>query len=228
MKNRLLAFALGLLIASALVANGQQAVLSFMHCVQSGTWNITNVSGTVSLPTGAATSANQTNGSQVTTVAAGSANIGGAEIIDSGGANKLGVNGSGQAAIQAPPTLPLTQFSQSVETSTLYNGTSSVTIVRKAGVDSTNGATTIVSAVASQSVRVLYFGLSSNGTVNANLQSHTTTTNTGKTHYLAQYYGYETPWVPVGLFATTSGEALDLNLSAGSINVSWEIVYVQY
>lgn len=32
-----------------------------VNAVQSGTWNITNVSGTVSLPTGAATSANQTS-----------------------------------------------------------------------------------------------------------------------------------------------------------------------
>jgi hypothetical protein len=57
---------------------------------QSGTWNITNISGTVSLPTGASTSAlqttgntslasilaNQTNGTQVTQLAAGTALIG--------------------------------------------------------------------------------------------------------------------------------------------------------
>ncbi len=42
---------------------------------QSGTWNITNVSGTVSLPTGAATSANQTNASQKTQVVDGSGNV---------------------------------------------------------------------------------------------------------------------------------------------------------
>ncbi len=35
-----------------------------VNAAQSGTWNINNVSGTVSLPTGAATSANQTNGNQ--------------------------------------------------------------------------------------------------------------------------------------------------------------------
>ena len=38
---------------------------------QSGTWNITNVSGTVSLPTGASTSANQTNGTQQTKITDG-------------------------------------------------------------------------------------------------------------------------------------------------------------
>jgi trimeric autotransporter adhesin len=42
---------------------------------QSGTWNVTNVSGTVSLPTGAATSANQTNASQKTQIVDGSGNV---------------------------------------------------------------------------------------------------------------------------------------------------------
>jgi hypothetical protein len=36
---------------------------------QSGTWNLNNITGTVSLPTGAATSANQTNGNQKTQIA---------------------------------------------------------------------------------------------------------------------------------------------------------------
>lgn len=42
---------------------------------QSGTWNLNNISGTVSLPTGASTSANQTNGSQKTQVVDGSGNV---------------------------------------------------------------------------------------------------------------------------------------------------------
>lgn len=42
------------------IASDQTAV----PASQSGTWNINNVTGTVSLPTGAATSANQTNGTQ--------------------------------------------------------------------------------------------------------------------------------------------------------------------
>lgn len=49
---------------------------------QGGTWNLNNISGTISLPTGAATSVNQTNGNQITQVSslpaipAGSNNIG--------------------------------------------------------------------------------------------------------------------------------------------------------
>lgn len=53
---------------------------------QSGTWNVNNVSGTVSLPTGASTAANQTNASQKTQVVDGSGNVIGAT------SNALNVN----------------------------------------------------------------------------------------------------------------------------------------
>lgn len=42
---------------------------------QTGTWNITNISGTVSLPTGASTAANQTNASQKSQIVDGSGNV---------------------------------------------------------------------------------------------------------------------------------------------------------
>jgi hypothetical protein len=42
---------------------------------QSGTWNITNISGTISLPTGASTSLKQSDGSQKTQVVDGSGNV---------------------------------------------------------------------------------------------------------------------------------------------------------
>jgi hypothetical protein len=72
-----------------------------VSAVQSGTWNITNISGTISLPTGAATSANQsseitqltnissaqTNATQKTQIVDGSGNV-----ISSSG-NALNVNG---------------------------------------------------------------------------------------------------------------------------------------
>lgn len=50
------------------LASGTDSV----SAVQLGTWNITNITGTVSLPTGAATSANQTNGLQQTQIVDGS------------------------------------------------------------------------------------------------------------------------------------------------------------
>ena len=47
-----------------------------VSAVQSGTWNITNISGTISLPTGASTSALQTTGNtSVTTIATNTTNL---------------------------------------------------------------------------------------------------------------------------------------------------------
>lgn len=46
---------------------------------QSGTWNINNISGTISLPTGASTSANQTNGTQKTQIVDGAGAVVGPE-----------------------------------------------------------------------------------------------------------------------------------------------------
>lgn len=51
------------------------ASMTPFQSAQSGTWNVTNISGTVSLPTGAATSANQTNASAKTQVVDGSGNV---------------------------------------------------------------------------------------------------------------------------------------------------------
>jgi hypothetical protein len=44
------------------------AINNPVSAAQSGTWNLNNISGTISLPTGAATASNQTNGSQITQV----------------------------------------------------------------------------------------------------------------------------------------------------------------
>jgi hypothetical protein len=86
-----------------------------------------------------------------------------------------------------------------------------------------------VALTGGQQIHVLSFSYSmSAGTINLNLQSHTTTANAGQT-----WYGATTPagvqgQNDYGWFATTSGEALDLNLSAGSVNVSWTVVYAKW
>lgn len=68
------------------LASGSDSV----SAVQSGTWNINNISGTVSLPTGAATSANQTNGSEKTQIVDG-ANATVGPVTALGGTNYLPV-----------------------------------------------------------------------------------------------------------------------------------------
>jgi hypothetical protein len=62
-------------VTQGTAANLNATVTGTIAATQSGTWNINNVSGTVSLPTGASTSANQTNGTQKTQIVDGSNNV---------------------------------------------------------------------------------------------------------------------------------------------------------
>lgn len=82
--------------------SGTVTITGTVAATQSGTWNINNVSGTVSLPTGAATAANQTSGGQLTQIV----DAGGDAVTVTGG--KLDVNatvtgGTGSSAIDDSP-----------------------------------------------------------------------------------------------------------------------------
>ena len=71
------------------------------------------------------------------------------------------------------------------------------------------------------------WSLSANGNVNANWQSHTTTSIATGAHYMTQYSTAGGAYCPAGIFATAPGEALDLNLS-GAVAVGGELTYVQF
>jgi hypothetical protein len=94
---------------------------------QSGTWNITNVSGTVSLPTLAATSTKQSDGSQKTQVVDAGGNVIGATSnaldinIKSGNPTTLPVTNAGTFAVQNKET--------AASSATLANVSSSATNV---------------------------------------------------------------------------------------------------
>lgn len=189
---------------------------------QSGTWNITNISGTVSLPTGAATAAKQP--------ALGTAGSASADVITIQGiASMTAVTVTGTVSVNALPagTALIGQVAASAEGGNFYNGTTALTVTRKGGTVSSSGATTVVSLVSSKSIYVLGVWIISNGTVNVNLQSHTTTSNTSATMYLVANTGLSSGYCPLGWFATTNGEALDINLS-GNVSVGYTIVYVAY
>ena len=73
---------------------------------QSGTWNINNISGTISLPTGAATSANQTTANTtLSTIATNTTNAG-----------TPTVSGTVTAKLAAPPAGTVTQSARSIGT----------------------------------------------------------------------------------------------------------------
>lgn len=90
---------------------------------------------------------------------------------------------------------------------------------------SSSGATTVVSAVTGKTIRVLSVVLISNGTVNVKFQSHVTPTDLTGLLYLVANTGFSTSWADGGHFATTSGEALDINLS-GNIAVGGWLTYI--
>jgi len=90
---------------------------------------------------------------------------------------------------------------------------------------SASGTTTIVAASSGQQIYVLRWNITANGNVNVNLQSHTTTANATGLHYLTQYASAGGGWCPGGIFATSPGEALDINLSA-AVAVGGELTYV--
>ena len=92
---------------------------------------------------------------------------------------------------------------------------------------STSGATTIVAGCPGLRSSVLRWAITANGTVNVNLQSHTTTAIATGLHYLTQFAPMGSAWCPCGIFATLPGEGLDINLS-GNVAVGGELTYVLF
>lgn len=67
------------------VTSGTATVSGTVAATQSGTWNLNNISGTISLPTGASTASNQTNGNQETQIVQG----GNTAVVTATGAQKV-------------------------------------------------------------------------------------------------------------------------------------------
>lgn len=86
-----------------------QPVSGTVAATQSGAWNITNISGTVSLPTGAATASNQTNGNQLSQIVDGSGNVIGSTSnrldVQCGNCSGSGVSTADEAAFTAGSSL---------------------------------------------------------------------------------------------------------------------------
>ncbi len=119
----------------------------------------------------------------------------------------------------------LGKVAASHETGTVYNGTTALTPKFAAISASSSGDNTVVAAVTSKKIRVLRWSLSSNGSVNAKWKSATAGDITGL-RYLTQYASAGGAYCPVGLFETTAGEGLVLNLS-GAVAVGGELTYLE-
>lgn len=87
---------------------------------------------------------------------------------------------------------------------------------------SSSGATQIVAAAAGQKIRVLAYNYMAAGTVNVKWQS-AANDKTGLAYLIANT-GKVVPFSAVGWLETNAGEALNINLSAGTA-VGGELVY---
>jgi hypothetical protein len=90
---------------------------------------------------------------------------------------------------------------------------------------SAGGATTQVAAVAGKKISVLAFALTSSGIVNVKFQSHTAGDVSGLFYEIANT-GFVLGPNEWGWFETVTGEALDINLSAG-VPVGGVLTYVE-
>jgi hypothetical protein len=187
------------------------------------------------LPSGAATSANQTTGntslSNLDTNAGSTADAAAA----AGGTGTIsaklrritqGLEDLKTSIVIAAGTALLGRVSVSLETSTIYNGTTALTPKYAAIAASSSGNNTVLAAVASKKIRVLAVQLIANAAVNAKWQSGAGGTDLTGLAYCAANGGYVLPFNPVGWFETASNTLLNLNLS-GAVAVGGSITYVE-
>lgn len=220
------------------------AALETINAAQSGVWNITNVSGTVSLPTGAATevtlasalTALQTidnivagNEAQVDVITlpsipAGTNNIGDVDIASIA----AGDNNIGNVDIVTMPAIAATasNIGAQISTSAIMDGTTACT-PKFAVIDAaTNGDNTIISANATKKLRVLAAFLVSSGTVNVRFEGGAGgTALTGQMNLVANS-GFVLPFNPAGWFETASNTLLNLELS-GAVSVDGCLTYIE-
>ena len=91
---------------------------------------------------------------------------------------------------------------------------------------STAGAHVIVDAVPGMKIFVLGYWLSAVAAVNTNWQNHVSySTNPSGLHYLGATSSVVANFYPAGIYATSLGEGLDLNIS-GSVGVGGGVAYV--
>lgn len=196
------------------------------QAAQSGAWNITNVSGTVSLPTGAATVASQATAN--TSLGAIAASVAGTLTVGSHAVTNAGTFAV-QASVAALPARTATAdaITAKLATDAIQNGLTALTPKFAAIAASSSGNNTLVAAVTSKKIRVLAYNFMANGAVNGKFQSGASGTDlTGLKYMDGAGAGIVAPFNPIGWFETGSNTLLNLNLS-GAVAVGGELVYVE-
>lgn len=197
---------------------GSLTVDGTVAATQSGTWNVNNVSGTVSLPTGAATSANQSTAN--TALAAIQTAV---EILDNI------VSGSeAQVDIVTQPARAATTdtISAKLATDAIQDGTTALT-PKFAAIDAaSSGDNTLVAAVVGKKIRVLSLFLVAAGTVTTRFEDGAGGTALTGQMNVTTNSGFSLPFNPVGWFETSANTLLNLELS-GAVSVDGCLTYVE-
>lgn len=200
-----------------------QGTAGNLNCTasQGGTWNVGTVT-TLSTITNPVTVAQGTAGNLLCTASQGGTwNVGTVTTVSTVSALTSITN-----ALPAGTNL-LGSIAASQQIANVYNGTTAITPQYAAITATASGATTIVSLTAGKSIYILRWSLTANGATNMNWQSHTTTANATGLHYMTQFATAGGSYCPAGIFKTTSGEALDINLTA-AVAVGGELTYVVF
>jgi hypothetical protein len=167
----------------------------------------------------------------VASIAAGDNNIGNVDVASlpalPAGSNNIGdVDVASLPALAAGTNL-IGRVSASLETGTLYSGTTALTPKFVKIAASSSGNNTLVAAVTSKKLRVLAFNFTGNGAVNVKFQDGASGTDmTGLYYIAAAGGGISVPFNPLGWFETTANTLLNLNLS-GAVAVGGSLVYVE-
>jgi hypothetical protein len=187
--------------------------------VQSGTWNIGTVTTLTSItnPVGATQSGTWTvgisAGQSIAVTQATASNLKATVDISSGQAVGLsaGTNLVGKVVAGS-------------DTGVVYFNGTACTLKRAFVSATSSGDTTVVAAVTGKSLYVLRYSLRGNSTVNVKFRSNST--DISALFYLLQYAVNNGAATEFPHYATASGEALKVNLSAAG-TVSVEVLYIE-
>ena len=195
--------------AASLKATVNQGGSWTVAATQSGTWN-------VSQSDAASLKATVSQGGAWTVGLSGGTSVGvsGTVAVTKSGAWSVGLDAG---------TNLVGKVSAGVDGSTVYNGTAALEpkFVKISAANSGNNA--VVAAVADHRIRVLRWGLTAGGDVNAKWRSGSTDLTGARS--LTRYASAGGAYCPIGVFQTAKGEALNLNLDA-AVAVGGELTYV--
>lgn len=189
----------------------------------SGTTNVSVVNGITTVAVSGTAAVSVVNG--ITTVALS----GTSAVTVVNGITSVAVSGTSNVSVvnTVPvtgtffPTLQL--VGSSIETSTVYEGTTALTASTTIISASASGANTTVSGVSGKSIRVLSLQLTASTANNIKWQSASGPTDLTGLAYFATSGGYVLPLNQLGWFQSKTGEGLAINLAAagavgGSLN----------